>query len=63
MWFVTRRDDIMAVLKDAKRYTTEAERSTIRDIFGAHMSIASGDRTSNALHAPGNEVGVVPGPV
>ena len=43
MWFVTRRSDILAILRDARRFTTEAERSTIRDIFGAHMMTTDGD--------------------
>lgn len=43
MWFVTRRDDIVTVLRDARRFTTEAERSVIRDIFGAHMMTTDGD--------------------
>lgn len=43
MWFVTRRDDIVAVLRDAVRFTTEAERSVIRDIFGAHMMTTDGE--------------------
>jgi cytochrome P450 len=43
MWFVTRRADVVAVLRDARRFTTEAERSTIRDIFGAHMMTTDGE--------------------
>ena len=34
MWFVTRRAIIVDVLRDPSRFTTDAERSTIRDIFG-----------------------------
>lgn len=43
MWFVTRRDDIVAILRDPRRFTTDAERSTIRDIFGAHMMTTDGE--------------------
>ena len=43
MWFVTRRSDTVAVLRDATRFTTDAERSTIRDIFGAHMMTTDGE--------------------
>jgi len=42
MWFLTRRDDVVAVLRDAKTFTTDAPRSTIRDIFGAHMMTTDG---------------------
>jgi cytochrome P450 len=43
MWFLTRRTTIVDVLRDAGRFTTEAERSTIRDIFGAHMMTTDGE--------------------
>jgi cytochrome P450 len=43
MWFVTRRDDALAILRDARRFTTDAERSTIRDIFGRHMMTTDGE--------------------
>ena len=43
MWFVTRRDDIISILRDAARFTTDAESSTIRDIFGAHMMTTDGE--------------------
>jgi cytochrome P450 len=43
MWFVTRRADVVEILRDARRFTTEAERSTIRDIFGAHMMTTDGE--------------------
>ena len=32
MWFVTRRTLVVDVLRDARRFTTEAERSTIRSV-------------------------------
>jgi cytochrome P450 len=43
MWFATRRDDVLAILRDARRFTTDAERSTIRDIFGRHMMTTDGE--------------------
>lgn len=43
MWLVTRRDDVVAILRDATRFTTESERSTIRDVFGTHMMTTDGD--------------------
>jgi cytochrome P450 len=43
MWFVTRRSPIVAILRDARRFTTEADRSTIRDIFGSHMMTTDGE--------------------
>lgn len=43
MWFVTPRREIVAILRDATRFTTDAERSTIRDIFGAHMMTTDGE--------------------
>ena len=43
MWFVTPRQEIVAILRDAGRFTTEAERSTIRDIFGTHMMTTDGE--------------------
>ena len=43
MWFVTPRREIVAILRDAARFTTDAERSTIRDVFGAHMMTTDGD--------------------
>lgn len=55
MWFVTRRDDTVAVLRDAARFTTDAERSTIRDMFGAHMMTTDGETAlrykRSCLHA------------
>ena len=43
MWFLTRRAEIVDALRDARRFTTEAERSTIRDIFGDHMMTTDGE--------------------
>ena len=42
-WFLTRRDDILAVLRDPHLFTTDAP-STIRDMFGAHMMTTEGPR-------------------
>ena len=44
MWLVTRRDDVLAVLRDTERFRTDAPRSTIRDTFGEQMLSAEGDR-------------------
>jgi len=43
MWFVTRYDDVVDVLRDPVRFTTDAPRSTIRDTFGSQMLSAEGD--------------------
>lgn len=55
MWFLTRRAEIVDVLRDARRFTTRAERSTIRDIFGDHMMTTDGDvalrHKRSCLHA------------
>ena len=40
-WFLTRRDDILAVLRDPGGFTTDAP-STIRDMFGVHMMTTEG---------------------
>ena len=40
-WFLTRRDDILAVLRDPALFTTDAP-STIRDMFGVHMMTTEG---------------------
>lgn len=40
-WFLTRRDDILAVLRDPGLFTTDAP-STIRDMFGVHMMTTEG---------------------
>ncbi|MDH3223142.1 MAG: cytochrome P450, partial [Gemmatimonadota bacterium] len=42
MWMLTRRDDIVAVLADSDLFTTDSERSTIRDIFGRQMLSSDG---------------------
>ncbi len=43
MWMLTRRDDIVRVLTDWERFTTDSPASTIRDIFGAHMLTTDGE--------------------
>lgn len=43
MWFVTRRDDVIAVLKDTETFTTDSPDSTIRDTFGPQMLSADGE--------------------
>ena len=43
MWLLTRRDDILRVLADWERFTTDSPASTIRDIFGSHMLTTDGD--------------------
>lgn len=40
-WFLTRRDDVLAVLRDPDLFTTDAP-STIRDMFGVHMMTTEG---------------------
>ncbi len=43
MWLLTRRDDIVRVLADWRRFTTDSPASTIRDIFGSHMLTTDGE--------------------
>jgi cytochrome P450 len=43
MWFVTRRADVLSVLRDPETYRTDSPRSTIRDTFGTQMLSAEGD--------------------
>ena len=43
MWMLTRRDDIVGVLADWERFTTDSPASTIRDIFGSHMLTTDGE--------------------
>ncbi|MFI5249962.1 MAG: cytochrome P450, partial [Gemmatimonadales bacterium] len=43
MWFVTRRADVLLVLRDPETYRTDSPRSTIRDTFGTQMLSAEGD--------------------
>jgi len=43
MWFVTRRSDVLAILRDPETYRTDSPRSTIRDTFGTQMLSAEGE--------------------
>src|SRR5690349_9440275 len=43
MWLVTRRADVLAVLRDPDRFTTDHPRSPIGDIFGRQMLGTDGD--------------------
>jgi len=51
MWLVTRRDDVMAVLRDPERFTTDHPRSPIGDIFGRQMLALDGDQQKRAKAA------------
>jgi len=42
MWFVTRYDDVRAILADFETYTVDTEHSIIRDMFGRHMMTLDG---------------------
>ena len=42
MWFVTRRADIVRILRDPATFGTDSPRSPIRDIFGSHMLSTDG---------------------
>ncbi|MEK7793321.1 MAG: cytochrome P450 [Candidatus Hydrogenedentota bacterium] len=53
MWFVTRRDDVIDVLKDTDTFTTDSPDSTIRDTFGPQMLSADGE-TQQRFRAPCN---------
>lgn len=43
MWFVTRHADVIDVLRDPVRFTTDSPGSTIRDTFGSQMLSAEGE--------------------
>ena len=43
MWLVVRREDVLRVLADWQRFTTNSPASTIRDIFGSHMLTTDGN--------------------
>jgi cytochrome P450 len=43
MWFVTRRADVIRVLRDWDTFTTDSPHSTIRDTFGEHMLTTDGE--------------------
>lgn len=44
MWFVTRRADVITVLRDPETFSTDSPQSTIRDTFGQQMLSAEGDQ-------------------
>jgi cytochrome P450 len=44
MWFVTRYNDIVQVLRDPETFRTDAARSTIRDTFGESMLSVEGEQ-------------------
>ncbi|MGQ0642541.1 MAG: cytochrome P450 [Gemmatimonadaceae bacterium] len=43
MWLVTRRDDVLAVLRDPETFSTDHPASPIQDTFGRQMLSAEGD--------------------
>jgi cytochrome P450 len=43
MWLVTRRDDVLAILRDPETFSTDHPASPIRDTFGAQMLSAEGE--------------------
>ena len=43
MWFVTRHADVIDVLRDPVRFTTDSPGSTIRDTFSSQMLSAEGE--------------------
>jgi len=45
MWYVTRYEDVRAIILDTERFTTVSEHSLLLDTFGAHLLTTEG-----ALH-------------
>lgn len=43
MWLVTRRDDVLEILRDPETFSTDHSSSPIRDTFGAQMLSAEGE--------------------
>ena len=43
-WFVTRRNDVLKVLRDRDTFTTDSPKSLLRDLFGAQMLSLEGPR-------------------
>jgi cytochrome P450 len=43
MWLVTRRDDVLEILRDPENFSTDHPRSPIRDTFGSQMLSAEGE--------------------
>ncbi|MGQ0539423.1 MAG: cytochrome P450 [Gemmatimonadaceae bacterium] len=57
MWLVTRRDDVLAILRDPDTFSTDHPASPIQDTFGAQMLSAEGEaqrRFKSACAAPFN---------
>jgi cytochrome P450 len=57
MWFVTRRADVVNVLRDTETFRTDSPHSTIRDTFGEQMLSAEGEvhrRYKSQCNAPFN---------
>ena len=44
MYFVTRYDDVTAILQDSEHFVVGTERSTVFDTFGEHMMTVEGER-------------------
>jgi cytochrome P450 len=44
MWLLTRREDVIQVLRDCDTFRTDSPRSTIHDTFGSQMLSVEGDR-------------------
>lgn len=42
MWFITRRADVLRVLRDRATFTTDSPSSLLRETFGAHMLSTEG---------------------
>ena len=56
-WLVTRRDDVLSVLREPETFRTDSARSPIRDSFGAQMLSTEGEtqrRYKSACAAPFN---------
>ena len=57
MWLVTRRDDVLEILRDPGNFSTDDPASPIRDTFGAQVLSAEGEaqrRFKSALAPPFN---------
>jgi len=57
MWFVTRRSDVVSVLRDVETFRTDSPHSTIRDTFGEQMLSVEGEqhrRYKSQCNAPFN---------
>jgi cytochrome P450 len=55
MWFITRRDDVEAILRDTETFTLEDDESLLNDIFGRTMISTDGaehTRLRQPFHPP-----------